>query len=237
MTDELMRQALFPFIHKAQLANAVTSFATCLGGIMPLLFTALAKRQPARWVFVYLCVFITGIPTVWLHAFEGNRVASFFDCGTNILLAWALQIAVSGDFLESGTRKRLLTVSTCVNACVLSWMAYEIYLPKKTPLLVFGSFGQFYVGEVALILNAFVGVAIFIVNFKRIPSEARGLFTLIFAMFFCGMLLATADNSYVSLRVFAWHAVWHLVGAFGFVTLWVFNHVRFNEQQACLPRE
>jgi len=34
----------------------------------------------------------------------------------------------------------------------------------------------------------------------------------------------------VDLRIFAWHAVWHLAGAFGFITLWVFNHVRFNEQ-------
>jgi len=34
----------------------------------------------------------------------------------------------------------------------------------------------------------------------------------------------------VDLRIFAWHAVWHLVGAFGFITLWVFNHVRSNEQ-------
>jgi hypothetical protein len=26
---------------------------------------------------------------------------------------------------------------------------------------------------------------------------------------------------------FAMHALWHLVGAFGFVGFWAFNHVRF----------
>ncbi|HOT50410.1 MAG TPA: hypothetical protein P5318_12675 [Candidatus Hydrogenedentes bacterium] len=224
-------QALAPFLHKAQLANAVTSFATCLGGIMPLLFTALAGRQPRRWVFVYACVLITGIPTVWLHAYEGNRVASFFDVGTNILLAWALQLAVAGDFLKPEARRRLALVSTSANLIVIGWLFLEISLVPKKPLLAFGSFGQFYVGEVALILNCFVVVGLFAANHARIPREARGLFYLIVAMFLCGLFLATAGNDQVSLRIFAWHSVWHLVGAFGFVTLWLFNHVRFADRR------
>ena len=38
------------YLHEAQLANIVTSYCTCLGGIMPLLFTALTRPQPRRWV-------------------------------------------------------------------------------------------------------------------------------------------------------------------------------------------
>lgn len=221
--------AFAPFLHKAQLANAVTSFATCLGGIMPLLFTALAGKQPRRWVFVYACVLITGIPTVILHAYEGNRLASFFDVGTNILLAWALQLAVAGDFLTPNARRRLTWTSTCINAGVLLWLLHEVFAVEKTPLIRFGSFGEFYAGEVALILNCLVGTGLFVAHHSRIPRQARGLFYLIVSMFLCGLFLATAGNSHVSSRIFAWHAVWHLIGAFGFVTLWLFNHVRFTD--------
>jgi len=64
MSDEVLRQALFPFQHQAQLANAVTGLATCFGGIMPLLFCRLYRPQPRRWMLAYLCILITGIPTV-----------------------------------------------------------------------------------------------------------------------------------------------------------------------------
>lgn len=229
MSDEIVRQVLAPFHHKAQLANAVTSFATCMAGIMPLLYCWLGKPQPRRWMLVYFCVLVTGVPTVWLHAYEGNRLASFFDVGTNILLAFALQIAVSGDFLEKSARRKLIGTLTAINVCVWLWLAHEVTAPVKRPVLTFGEFGQFYFGEVALILNAFVLLGLFLLAYRRIPREVRGLFHLIVLMFFMGMILATASNSYVSNRVVAWHAVWHLVGAFGFITLWFFNHVRFNE--------
>ena len=234
--NDLAVNAFAPFLHKAQLANAVTSFATCLGGIMPLLFTLLTKRQPARWVFAYLCVFITGIPTVWMHAYEGNRLASFFDVGTNILLAWALQIAVSGDFMTSIRRKTLLAISTLINIGVWTYLAFEVTFPKKLPFLSLGASAHFYFGEVALILNAFVVVGLFVLYHHRIPRNARGLFYLIVGMFLCGLVLATGDNDYVTWRIVAWHSVWHLVGAFGFVTLWLFNYVRFNESDAVSTR-
>lgn len=229
MRDELLRQALFPFQHQAQLANAVTSFATCFGGIVPLLYCWLGRRQPARWTVVYACVLLTGIPTVWLHAYEGNRLASFFDVGTNILLAWAMQVAAAGDFLPKPLRGKLLTATGLLNVFVLAWLAYEVVAPVKTPVVVLGDFGQFYVGEMALILNAFLVVGLFVRGYSAIPIHARPLLHLLVATFFAGMILAAAGNSQVSLRIFAWHATWHLVGAFGFMTLWFFNHVRFNE--------
>jgi hypothetical protein len=41
------------------------------------------------------------------------------------------------------------------------------------------------------------------------------------------MLLATASNDRVVFPFFAMHALWHVVAAFGFVSLWAFNHARF----------
>ena len=39
--------------------------------------------------------------------------------------------------------------------------------------------------------------------------------------------LASASNQTVHARIFSYHALWHVVGAFGFVLLWGFNQARF----------
>lgn len=221
---------LAPFLHKAQLANAVTGFATCFAGIMPLFYCWLVKGQPPRWTFVYWCILLTGIPTVWLHAYEGNRIAGATDTGSNIFLVWAIHMGLAGDFL-SGTRKRaFITISTALNFSAIAFLYYEaIFLETKVKALSFGSFGWFNIGEFALILSSWVSVIVFIVYRRQIARNALPLLVLTFSMFFCGMILAAASNAHVTLRVFAWHAVWHLVGAFALITLWLFNHVRFNE--------
>lgn len=217
------------YLHEAQLANIVTSYCTCLAGIMPMLYTLLTRRQPGRWFFAYFCILLTGIPTVWLHSAEGDRVASFFDVGSNILLAWAIIIAVSGDFLSSPRRRVLLGVVTVCDVIAWAWLLYEIFAPEKRPLMTFGAFGQFYVGETVLIANAWVVAILFALNYRRIPAPARPLLLLTLGMFFIGMLTATASNSEITWRIIPWHAAWHIIGAFGFITFWLFNHVRFNE--------
>ncbi len=216
------------YLHDAQLANIVTSYCTCLAGIMPLLFTFMTKRQPGRWIFAYACIFVTGVPTVWLHSMEGNLVASFFDVGTNILLAWALIVAASGDFMPLARRFSLLRLITLLDAAVLGWLVYETISGNKHPLLRFGTFGQFYAGEVALIVNGWIVVGLFAWNYRTIPRETRPLFFTMITCFFTGMLMATASNDQITVRIIPWHALWHIVGAFGFITMWVFNHTRFN---------
>lgn len=213
--------------HDAQLANIVTSYATCAAGIFPLLYTALTHPQPRRWVMVYACVLLTGIPTVWLHSVEGNLVASLFDTGTNIILAWTLIIAVSGDFMKSRHRKPLLAGITTFDLCVLGWLTYEAASGNKVPLIRFGGWGQFMVGEVALILNCWVAAGLFFTNKKSMRPEARPLLNVTLSLFLVGMVLATASNDHILPAILPWHAMWHLIGAFGFMTLWLMNHQRF----------
>jgi len=216
--------------HDAQLANIVTSYCTCLGGIIPLLFTALTRSQPRRWVLVYGCILLTGIPTVWMHSVEGNHLASFFDVGTNITLAWALIVGVAGDFLLPESRRKLLLIVTPVNLLVLLWLFLEISLVPKRPIISFGEFGQFYAGEVALIVNAWVVALVFLRNAAKLPRDARPLLYATVALFFIGMVLASASNREITWRILPWHAAWHVVGMFGFITMWLFNDVRFNRQ-------
>ena len=215
--------------HEAHLANIVTSYCTCLGGIMPLLYCVYTGVQPRRWVMVYFFVFLTGLPTVWLHAVEGNRVASFFDTGSNILLAWWLIVAASGDFLQPSSRKKLIGITLACNLLVWAWLIAEIFAAKKIPLISFGAHGYFNVGEVALIANCWVTVILFIRFRKQVSRASSPFLYTVIVMFFAGMLLATASNSHISLYILPWHAAWHILGAFGFITFWVFNHVRFSE--------
>ena len=44
-----------------------------------------------------------------------------------------------------------------------------------------------------------------------------------------GLLLATARNDNIVFPFFSLHAIWHVVGAFGFMALWVFNDIRFRK--------
>lgn len=226
------------YLHDAQVANTITGLCTCFAGIVTMMYCWLAMPQPRRWFFVYFCILVTGIPTIWLHANEGYKLAGFFDVGTNILLAWAIQLAAAGDFYPPGKRRAIQITMTVINCCVWAWLLYEVVRPgPKHKLIDFGSFGEFYVGEFALICNGWVGVYLFGANWKKIPRQARPIFLMMFSLFFLGMILASAGNDHITWRFFAWHAAWHIVGSFGLVTLWLFNHVRFgilNAEQAAV---
>ncbi len=64
-------------VENTVLANTVSAYATLLAGLVALALTALMGKQPRRWLFAYLCVFITGVPTVWYHGFgETSSLAS-----------------------------------------------------------------------------------------------------------------------------------------------------------------
>ncbi len=92
-----------------------------------------------------------------------------------------------------------------------------------------GSWGGFYPGESWLIAFSWLVVALFWARRAQIPARAKPLLGLVVAIFFVGMLLATASNEQIVYPFFAMHALWHVVGAFGFVALCAFDHVRFAE--------
>ncbi len=217
------------YLHEAHLANIVTSYCTCLAGIMPMLYCAFTGVQPRRWILVYFFVFLTGVPTVWLHTVEGNRVASFFDVGSNILLAWWLIVAASGDFMEPSSRRKLVGITLVCNLLVWAWLVAEIFAQEKRPVITFGAHGQFYMGEAALIANCWVSAILFMCHRRQVSNAARPFLYLVLIMFLIGMGLATAGNERISIYILPWHATWHILGAFGFITFWVFNHIRFSE--------
>ena len=137
-------------------------------------------------------------------------------------------VAVSGDFLKPESRRKLLAIVTPVNVLVLVWLFLEISVVPKRPLIRFGEFGYFNVGEVALIANAWIVTIVFLRNVSKVPRRARPLLYVTVAAFFFGMVLATASNKEVTWHILPWHATWHIVGMFGFITMWLFNDVRFN---------
>ena len=88
-------------------------------------------------------------------------------------------------------------------------------------------------GEVALIANGWVVVGLLTTHLRRVAPAARPLLYLVLVLFLLGMGMATASNSQVSWGILPWHAAWHVIGAFGFIALWLFNHERFGARPRC----
>lgn len=216
-------------IQAADLANTVTAFATIFGGAVPLALTALTGRpQPARWLRVYWGIVVTGIATVWYHGFGEQVWAGLADGGTNLLLAWLLQIAVLWDYYPRRLAQPIALISAMVNAAVILWRA--VYGPSFSSLYLisFGAFGGFHPMEIMLILDCLFIVGLFFFSFSKITASARPLLYLMTGIFFLGALLATASNQRIDFHIVCYHALWHVVGAFGFVVMWVFNDERFR---------
>jgi len=227
----------------AGLANTVTGFATLFSGFACLVLSRWVAPQPARWHFAYWMIVVTGVLTVTLHGF-GETVSGFgpawiwgfLDTGSNIVVAWALALGVLGDYYEEALRRRGRWIVSAAMVVGLVWHFVDL-LPstERTHLLPLGAWGGFYPGETCLIALSWVVVGLFAARRHRIPARAKPLLLWVVGLFFVGMILATASNDQVVYPFFALHALWHLVGAFGFVTFWAFNHVRFGEEAAAGP--
>lgn len=211
------------------LANAVTGFCTIDAGAVALLLCRGVRPQPRRWVFAYACLFLTGLPTVGFHGWGGSwlRVS---DTGTNLLLAWALQLAVLGDFYARDTRRRVALASAAVNLAAVFWMVREEIVGVKRYAIDLGSFGGFHPGETVLILDSLLVAGLLYARRARIPTAAMPLLHAVLASFLVGVALASASNATLHGRIWSYHALWHVVGAFGFVLFWAFNHVRFEAE-------
>ena len=217
------------------LANTVTGFATLFSGILPLLLTKFMHPQPGRWVFAYWMILVTGVFTVTLHGFgETNPVWgerwfwAFLDTGSNIVVTWAIAMAITGDFYRDAAKRWAIPVLTVLMVVGVAWHYYD-RLPEtpRMKVIPLGEWGGFYPGETWLIGFSWLNVALFFINRKNVPASTLPLLFLTFATFFVGMLLASASNSMIVYPFVPLHALWHLVSAYGFILLWAFNHQRF----------
>jgi hypothetical protein len=212
----------------ADLANTVTAYATILSGLVALALTALVQRQPLRWVAVYAGVVLTGIATVWYHGFGEQTPAAVADIGTNLLLAWLMQMAVLSDYYGARTRRWIGTAFGVPSLAYVVWKAVVGVERSRVFAVAWGESSGFYIGEALLIAGSLLAVGLVYLRLGRVPARARPLWYLATGMFLFGTLLATASNQQVGLQILAYHATWHLVSAFGFIVIWAFNHVRFS---------
>lgn len=212
------------------LANAVTAFCTIGAGVTTLLLCRYVGAQPDRWLRAYLCLFITGIPTLGWHGWGGEmwRVS---DIGTNLLLAYVLQLAVLGDYYGATFRRRFTIGSGLVNAFGIAWLIGEGLQGGASNAISFGAHAGFQLGEVVLILDSFAITGLFVARRDKIPTAAVPLLRIVIACFLVGLLLATAAGDVVGGRIGSYHALWHVLGSFGFLFLWAFNHVRIQEEE------
>src|SRR5690606_34387703 len=108
---------------------------------------------------------------------------------------------------------------------------HEAVTGVKTYAIPLGGLGGFYPGEAMLIADAIAIVALFYAARREIAPEAMPLLHCVTGIFLAGLGLATADGSVVIGRVGSMHALWHVVGGFGFIFLWAFVHVRLRAEE------
>lgn len=217
------------------LANTVTSFCTILAGVVALVLCRFVGPQPRRWVAVYACIVVTGLPTFGWHAY-GTELLRVLDVGSNLLLAWVLQLAVLGDFYAPATRRRVGAASGVANGLMVAWMIGESAGGGPTYALDLGGFGGFFAGEALLIADALLVAALIYARRRAVPAASRPLLHAVTATFLVGAWLASAAGDVVHARWVSYHALWHVLGAFGFVLLWAWNHVRFSPAAAATSR-
>jgi len=218
------------------LANTMTGFATLFSGVIALAICHLSQRHPTRWMLVYWLIVITGVFTITLHGFGetnpvfGERwVWAFLDTGSNIVVAWGIARAVLADFYGPRTQAWARPLSTALLLIGLTWH-FQDRVTAGGYLVGFDGWGGFNPGEVWLVGFSFANTTLFILKRKAIPAKAMPLLLLVTGMFLVGLALATASNDAIVFPFLSLHALWHIVGAFGFVALWAFNDVRFRRQ-------
>lgn len=216
------------------LANTMTGFATLFAGVMPLCFCYLVDRHPPRWMLVYWLILITGVFTITLHGFgETNPVLGerwfwgFLDTGSNIVVTWGIVLAVLEDFYSPSTQRWARPLATLMMVAGVAWHFIDRYAGGGY-LVGFGAWGGFRPGQSWLIGFAVAATALFYIKSSDVPAKAKPLLLLVTVMFLVGLGLATAKNDKILFPFLSLHALWHIVGAFGFIALWAFNDVRFR---------
>ncbi len=212
----------------ADLANTVTAYALVFSGITALAFTLLMQRQPLRWIAVYVGVIVTGAATIWYHGTAESAPAAVADISSNLLVVWLLQVAILGDYYSKSAQRWIGGVSGLLNLSFAIWRSTVDLERYRTYGFFWSETDGFYLGESLLIAGSLLVTVLFYLSRKKIPAQARPLLYLVTATFIVGVLLSPASNQQVDWQIVAYHATWHLVGSFGFLMLWAFNHVRFT---------
>ena len=213
------------------LANSATAFATLLAGVTTFLLAHWVRPQPGRWMWVWFSIFLTGIPTLGWHGFP-SKSWHILDIGSNLLVGWSLQNAVLGDFFSSTFRRRFLTGSAVVNSVATIAMVFQSELADS---VTFGAFGGYHWGEMSLIADSLSVIGLLTAARALITDHAAPLIRMTAFTFLVGLALSTAKGTTVHFTVLSYHALWHVVSAFGFVFLWAFVHVQHERPRHSFP--
>jgi hypothetical protein len=216
------------------LASAVTSLAMLGAGFGTLAMARLTRSQPAHWTLAYAAAALVGVTTVGLHALgepEGGlrlRAWSFADTAANLLLALAIVRAALLDFGPPATQHRNLAIALVLNAFAIGHVFVEKFLGGGASGVAFASFGALSASQLALVADYAAVIALMSRARASLPERSRRLLPLLGLLSLLGLALAIPDGDQMLAGVFAWHAIWHLVGAFLLLLLWIVNELRFG---------
>lgn len=210
--------------HPAAIANAASGIALILAGFCALFLTRMLGPQPRRWQFVYWSFVITGVPTVWYHGFGEAHIPHILDVGTNFMVAWAVQVAILGDFYSLRTQRIVGGTSAVLNLGLTLWMLVDP-IATHHPLFM-GLSGN----QLLLLFDTLAVPALAVPKGRLFPARVMPMVWVVVGAAVLGFTLAIQGNDGVAFGILSYHATWHLVASFGLIVMWAGNHLRFTAE-------
>jgi len=217
------------------LASAVTSLAMLGAGGAVACLARLGSAQPAHWRRCWDAAALVGVTTLGLHGFgepaggASLRAWSFADTSANLALAFLVLLAAARDFAPEGARRALVLAFGAVSTLGVAHVGAEKFLGGAAGGLELHALGALSGSQLALVADYAAVLALFWRGRERMPPRARRLLPLLGATAAVGLLLAMPDGERVDFGFVAYHAIWHLVGAFLVALLWLVQELRFAE--------
>ncbi len=213
----------------AAFANVISGFSLGLFGLFLLILNQCLSRffppQPIRWQWLYVALFITGIPTGLYHGWGETPLLRTIDLSSNLVLSWIGLYAVSHDRHMGGWVYFTIWVLLGINVCAI---VGRFIVGGDLGFLTFSSWGGFFVSELLLVVQGLFTIAVHSLNFRWLPPPAQPLCVLTISLFILGTSLSTASNQQIVWDLLPIHALWHFVAVLAFAALWMYNFVRFS---------
>ncbi len=208
-------------------ANVISSYVIIFAGLMNFVLSILLKAGSWKWKLCYFLMIFAGI-TTWLHhAYDGIFAFWFADIVTSIFVIWAAQFSLRGDLYIN--QKKVRNISLISDFVILFALVIMGILGFKlfAEVVSYHGFGWYEIGEALVVFSSLVTLWLLYFKYNYVPRKAKIILNLFTIILFLGFVFEVIGSVWFSNGAYL-HSLWHIMAAFSFFLLWLFNHARYK---------